>query len=282
MRLTILGSGGCMVIPKPLCRCRVCREARQKGIPYSRGGPAAFLHGVNLLIDSPAEIAAQLNRENIRRIDYLMLTHLDPDHIEGLRVVEQIALDFRTWLAYPQKKITLLLPEQLEAPLRRIATQYGPAIGHYVDSGFLDVRLFRDNTRVEEVNIAAVPVKNGPRPVFIYIYEKDGRKIVYAPCDIKPFPEDRAAVQNPDILVTQPGIFEKGLRHRFHYPPEHISRKTLYTFEETLALASRIGAGKTVFVHLEEYWHRSYDDYRLLEKEHAGVRFAWDGLSLRI
>ncbi len=282
MRLTILGSGGCMVIPKPLCRCRVCREAREKGIPYARGGPAAFLHDVNLLIDTPAEIAAQLNRENIRRIDYLMLTHLDPDHIEGLRVVEQMTLDFRTWLAYPEKQITLLLPEPLEAPLRRIATQYGPAIDHYVDSGFLDLRLFRDITRVEEVNITAVLIKNGPRPVFIYIYEKDGRKIVYAPCDIKPFPEHRMELHNADILVIQPGIFETGLRHGFRYPPDHISRKTLYTFQETLALAGRIRARQTVFVHLEEYWHRSYDDYQLLEKKHAGVRFAWDGLTLRV
>ena len=56
MRLTILGSGGCMAIPKPLCGCRVCREARVKGVPYSRGGPSAFLHDVNLLIDTPAEI----------------------------------------------------------------------------------------------------------------------------------------------------------------------------------------------------------------------------------
>ena len=33
MKLTILGSGGCMVIPKPLCDCHVCKEAREKGVP---------------------------------------------------------------------------------------------------------------------------------------------------------------------------------------------------------------------------------------------------------
>jgi phosphoribosyl 1,2-cyclic phosphate phosphodiesterase len=280
MRLTILGSGGCMVIPKPLCRCRVCREARTKGIPYSRGGPAAFLHDANLLIDTPAEIAAQLNRENIRRADYLMLTHLDPDHVEGLRVVEQITLDFRTWLAYPEKRITLLLPERLEAPLRRIATQYGPAIEHYVNSGFLDVRVFGDKVMAADVSVTAVPVERGPFPAFVYAYEKDGRRIVYAPCDIRPFPEERPELHNADILVIQPGIFEEGLRHGFRYPPGHVSRKTLYTYEETLALAGRLGARETVFIHLEEYWHRSHDDYRLLEKERAGTRFAWDGLRL--
>jgi phosphoribosyl 1,2-cyclic phosphate phosphodiesterase len=282
MRLTVLGSGGCMVIPKPLCRCRVCREAREKGIPYSRGGPAAFLHDAGLLIDTPAEIAAQLNRERIRRVDYLMLTHLDPDHVEGLRVIEQMTLDFRTWRAYPEKRITLLLPEQLREPLGRIRTQYGPAIGYYLNSGFLDVTVFSDRVRVTGVSITAIPVARDNQAAFIYVYEKNGSKLVYAPCDIKPFPEERAEVRGADVLIIQPGIFEKGLRHGFRYPPDHVSRKTLYTFEQTLALAGRIGARRTVFVHLEEYWHRSHDDYRRIEKQHPGIRFATDGMRLTV
>lgn len=105
MKLTILGSGGCMVIPKPLCQCNVYMEAREKGIPYKRTGPSAFIHDENILIDTAAEIACQLNRSRINQIDHLIFTHLDPDHVEGLRVVEQITLDFRTWEAYPGKYI---------------------------------------------------------------------------------------------------------------------------------------------------------------------------------
>lgn len=282
MRLTILGSGGCMAIPKPLCGCRVCREARNKGIPYARGGPSAFLHDVSLLIDTPAEIGAQLNRERIRRLDYLMLTHLDPDHVEGLRVMEQITLDFRTWHAYPEKTVTLLLPEALVEPLGRLATQYGPAIEYYVKSGFFRIETFRDSARAGDVAVTAVPVHQDAQMTYIYVYEKDGKKLVYAPCDIKPFPEERPEVCGADVLVIQPGIFETGLRHGFHYPPDHVSRGTLYTFEQTLALARKIGARHTVFTHLEEYWHRSYDDYAALEKKYPGVRFAWDGMNLEI
>jgi phosphoribosyl 1,2-cyclic phosphate phosphodiesterase len=108
----------------------------------------------------------------------------------------------------------------------------------------------------------------------------DGQRIVYAPCDIKPFPEDRPEVHDADLLVIQPGIFETGLRHGFKYPENHISRKTLYTFEQTLALAHQIGAKQTVFTHLEEYWHRSYDDYLQLELEVPGIRFAYDGINI--
>lgn len=270
-----------MVIPKPLCRCRVCREAREKGIPYSRSGPSAFLHDANLLIDTPAEISLQLNRLHIQRIDYLMLTHLDPDHVEGLRVAEQMSLDFRTWRAYPGKRLTLLLPAGLEAPLGRIATQYGPALDHYLKGGFIEAEFFEDSIVKYNITITAIPVRPGPRPVYIYVYERNGRKIVYAPCDIKPFPEDREEVYGADLLVIQPGIFETGLRHGFRYPPDHISRTTLYTFEQTLELASRLRAKRTVFVHLEEYWHRSYDDYLLLEKDYPNIRFACDGMTVK-
>jgi phosphoribosyl 1,2-cyclic phosphate phosphodiesterase len=35
-----------------------------------------------------------------------------------------------------------------------------------------------------------------------------------------------------------------------------------------------------VFVHLEEYWNRSYEDYRALEKDYPNTQFAYDGMQL--
>ena len=282
MKWTILGSGGCMVIPKPLCQCRVCQEARKKGVPYTRAGPSVFLHDINLLIDTPAEIASLLNRSSIRRVDYLTFTHLDPDHVEGFRVVEQIALDFRSWRAYPEKQICLLLPEQLSVRLEDIRSQYGSLLDFYQESGFIRLMLFQDKIRVGEVDVTAIPVDRGSQFAFVYVFEKSGRKVVYAPCDIKPFPEHRDEVQQADLLIIQPGIFEKGLKHGFKYPAEHVSRTTLYTFEQTLHLAERLQAKGVLFVHLEEYWNRSYDDYCALESKSQRIRFAYDGMQLTV
>ena len=271
-----------MVIPKPLCQCRVCKEARKKGIPYSRAGPAAFLHDINLLVDTPAEVVNLLNRSTIRHIDYLIFTHLDPDHVEGFRVVEQIALDFRTWRAYPQKQICLLLPEQLSTNIRKIRSQYGPQIDFYQESGFIQLMLFQDNVQIGNVKVTAIPVDRGNQLAFVYVFEESGRKVVYAPCDIKPFPEHRKEVQQADLLIIQPGIFEEGLKHGFKYPPEHISRTTLYTFEQTMNLTTRLQAKKVLFVHLEEYWNRSHDEYLALESKWRNIRFAYDGMHLTV
>jgi phosphoribosyl 1,2-cyclic phosphate phosphodiesterase len=271
-----------MVIPKPLCQCRICKEARQKGGRYVRTGPSAFLHDEHILIDTPAEITDQLNRERIEKIDYLTFSHLDPDHVEGFRVVEQITLDFRSWEAYPDKRINLILPDLLYERIRDIRSIYGPVLDFYMDSGFLTCSRFQETIRIGSLNITAVPVDRGSQIAFVYAFEKEGKKIVYAPCDIKPFPENRQELQQPDLLVIQPGIFEQGLRHGFVYPEDHISRTTLYTFEGTLGLAERIGAEQTLFVHLEEYWNRSYDDYLAVENAHDQIRFAYDGMRVSI
>jgi phosphoribosyl 1,2-cyclic phosphate phosphodiesterase len=269
-----------MVIPKPLCLCRICQEARKKGVPYARTGPSSFLHDINLLIDTPAEIGSQLNRSRIRRIDYLILTHLDPDHLEGLRVVEQITLDFRNWRAYPDKQICLLLPEQLGEQIMEIRSQYGSLVDFYQQRGFVRLMLLQGEVQINEIQITAIPVDRDCQLSFVYVFEKSGRKVVYAPCDFKPFPESRIEVQQPDLLVIQPGIFESGLKHHFKYPADHISRTTLYTFEQTLGLAARIEARKVLFVHLEEYWNRSYDDYCALESD--DIRFAYDGMQINV
>ena len=207
-----------------------------------------------------------------------MFTHLDPDHVEGFRVVEQVALDFRTWKTYPGKQLCLLLPEKLYEPLRSIRSQYGPLLDFYLESGFIRLLTFSDSISVDDVSITAVPVDRGRQWSYIYIFESSGKKIVYAPCDIKPFPEYRQEVHNADFFIVQPGIFETGLKHRFIYPPEHISRKTLYTFEQTLELAERINSAHIVFVHMEEYWNRSYDDYKALEREN--ITFSYDGMQV--
>lgn len=271
-----------MVIPKPLCRCRVCQEAREKGVPYARAGPAAFVHDINLLIDTPAEIVYLLNRSSIRHIDYLTLTHLDPDHVEGFRVVEQITLDFRSWRAYPEKQICLLLPEQLSKPARKLRSQYGSLLDFYQESGFVRLELFQDKIQIKDVAITAIPVDRGSQLSFVYVFQKSGRKVVYAPCDIKPFPEHRNEVQQADLLIIQPGIFEEGLKHGFRYPLDHVSRTTLYTFEQTIHLATRLQAKKVIFVHLEEYWNRSYDDYCTLESKYQKICFAHDGIQLSV
>ena len=66
MEIEILGSG-VHYHTCPRMQVQVCVEAREKGIPYSRTGPSIFLHGPDVLIDTPEEIKEQINRSRIQR-----------------------------------------------------------------------------------------------------------------------------------------------------------------------------------------------------------------------
>ena len=48
MRFVILGSSGCVSLPRPLCRCIVCEEARDKGALYARRGCSMYLQDAHL------------------------------------------------------------------------------------------------------------------------------------------------------------------------------------------------------------------------------------------
>ena len=75
MKITILGSGGFQTIPRPLCQCKICKEAREKGTPHSRNGPSIYIHGAEAIIDTPKDIISSLNREDVKKVKNIFFTH---------------------------------------------------------------------------------------------------------------------------------------------------------------------------------------------------------------
>ena len=101
MKLKIVGSGGMSIIPSSFCKCKICEEARQKGGRYERLGPSLYIDDIKMLIDTPEDIAVACNRQNISEVKHLSISHRDPDHVKGLRIVEKIGYDFITEKSTP-------------------------------------------------------------------------------------------------------------------------------------------------------------------------------------
>src|SRR4030042_6531839 len=112
MRLEILGSGGSIVTPKPFCDCPPCAEARAKGAPYTRLGPSLFIHGPDILIDTPEEIGVELNRSQVLRISACFYSHWHPDHTAGRRIFE-MNLDLLSWPP-DNKAIDVYITEKID------------------------------------------------------------------------------------------------------------------------------------------------------------------------
>ena len=92
MKLRIVGSGGMFQIPNPFCRCPICEEARLKRGRYERLGPSIYIEDIQMLIDTPEDIGVACDRQGVSEIKYLSISHKDPDHTRGMRIVEPLGI----------------------------------------------------------------------------------------------------------------------------------------------------------------------------------------------
>ena len=274
MQLLILGSGGCQPPPRTGCVCRVCQEARAKGIPYYRTGPSLYLPEQNILFDIPEDIREQLNHEKIGHVKHVFLSHWHPDHTMGIRIFEQMNYSFGL---NPSKKSILYISKETADKLKN---QLLPSfIPLYERRKIIEVRNIREGEAIEFENLEVTPYTIPKRDTFIFKFRQGEKVAIYAPCDIRNFPiiED---LMKPDVIILHLGYFKELVTSTFilRYGDEEES------FDENLQTIKRLGAKKAVFTHIEEAWKKSYDDYKRMENQlrEFNVEFAYDGMMIKI
>ncbi|TCL60509.1 phosphoribosyl 1,2-cyclic phosphate phosphodiesterase [Kineothrix alysoides] len=279
MKLKIIGSGGCVSIPRPLCQCSICTEARKKGFPYARCGCSLYIEDVNILIDSPEDIAYALNNADIKNIDYILYSHIDPDHTMGMRVIEQLRLD---WLANSigtncKNPITVASLPPIIKDLKCQGTKYGSALDYYESMNLINIRAFSD-IDLASLHIDLVPVDESAR-VTVFVFTEGLHKVIYAPCDVKPFPENDIFM-DADCLIIGDTIVADILKGGFVLGKDNPLRDELFVMDEVIGLKNKYHIKRVIITHLEEDWGKSYDDYRNLQKQLDGIEFAYDGLEI--
>ena len=279
MNVIILGSGGCVSTPRACCNCRVCTEARLKGFPYARTGCSLFIEEANILIDTPEDINASLNNADIQKVEHILYSHCDPDHTMGMRVIEQLNMD---WLAASLGKKTdypievASLPAVLE-DIKKQGTKFGSAIEYYEAKGLVYTREIR-TLKAGSILTELVPV-NEQEHVAVFVISSNGKKIIYAPCDVKPFPESEK-FQDADVLIIGNTIVGDVLKDGFVLKEDNSLRNELFTLDEIDSIRKQYKIKKVIITHLEEDWGKSYDDYKELERELNPIHFAYDGLKI--
>lgn len=289
MRLTFLGSGGNLPIPMPTCSCRVCAEARERGPPYARQGNSMFLHEMNAVVDAPEHSHANLNREGIDELEYLLLTHWHPDHVAGVRVVQ--ARDFAP--VYDREDYGLLDAGREGRPTvvttRRVyerTCDVAGALEHYVSVGWADRHLLDEAgpLTANGVTVRAIPYElegDGDADAAAFVFEADDRTLVVASDDARHLDETR--LPEADLAVFECGFFEEGPDGSPILSSDDRAFLTgELTHEEVLERVERVAADRVVLTEIEHLCARGYDDFRALAADYDGVRFAYDGLTVEI
>lgn len=280
MKFTVIGSGGCVALPKPLCQCSVCREAREKGRPYSRFGCSLYVHDLKLLVDTPEDIVQALNYADIQEVNYVLFSHMDPDHTLGMRVFEHMRLN---WFQISEGKectnpITVFAMPQVMSDLNSIRSKHGSYLDYYENIR----NIIKRNTVADFINLNDIKltfVKAGSATVFVF--EQGEKKIIYAPCDVKPFPINDI-FKNADIMIIGNTIVAEVLKGGYILKDGSSLKNELFSMNEIEQLKNKYNIEKVVITHLEEDWGKSYDDYLQMEKQYKGITFAYDGMNVEV
>ena len=265
MEITILGSGGAINTPRAFCQCKMCNEAREKGVPYSRNGPSAYFKEINTIIDTPEDIQHSINRENIKEIENVFITHWHPDHVYGLRFILESYYDWAE--RKPLKKINLYVPKEIYPGLKEI---YGTLDYHTNIMKLVNLIIVEDFIPFEINDSKITPISyDNSKETFGYLIETERKRIFYSPCDTISFSRFDL-IENLDLWITEVGIWRLN---------EEIN-EVLHT--DVIKRIEKVKPKKSILVHIEEVDKKSFDTLKELEKEYSNIFFSHDGLKIII
>lgn len=284
MRIEFLGTGGATTTPRPGCQCRVCVEARERGVPYSRSGPAVFVHGPDVLIDTPEEIKDQLNRAGIERINAGIYSHWHPDHTLGRRVWESLNVDFRNWP--PSGGTTdIYLPEQVAADFQ----QWLGLAEHFefmTRQGYVRVHEIPDGEQIEIAGVRIAPFRVAEQYVYAFLFEDGRKRVLIAPDELVGWapPEFTHGV---DLAILPMGIVELDpITGERKVAADHPVLRMEATFAQTLEMIRMMNPARTILTHIEEQDGYSHDDLlaitAALWNDGCPIEFAYDTMSVDV
>lgn len=250
MQIEILGSGGAVPTPRPGCHCSTCDVARERGVPYARSGPSTYIHGANILFDTPEESRDQLNRSSIDRVAACFYSHWHPDHVMGRRVFELLNWDVHGWPR--QSHITdIYLAEQVA---KDFATYLGGSqhLAYLQEIGVVRVHVVAEGQSIEIGAVTVTPFRLAEPYVYAFLVEDADSRVLIAPDELVGWAPP-ASITGIDLAVLPMGIWEHDpLTGNRKVHENHPILLTEMTFPQTLEVVRALRPRRAVLTHIEE------------------------------
>ncbi len=260
MEVIFLGTGTSQGVPMIACDCAVCRspDPRDK---RTRASIHVVMDGLHVQVDAAPEFRLQCVRENVRQLDFFILTHGHADHIVGMDDLRRFC-DLHGGTA-------LTVYTTAEGMTRVQAIYPYAMVERPVAAGYAAFKVLPMPPIIDlpQGTIRATLLPHGAVNTLGLVFEEksSGRKFAYYN-DCKRIPPAAVALaRGADVVVLD------GLRPEPHYSHMNI--------EEACAAAAEIGCTTTYLTHLTHaVLHEEWD--RKLAP--TGVRLAYDGLRVKL
>ena len=275
MELLLLGSGGVIPPPKPGCDCKVCIEARTKGIPFRRSGCALFVKDADLLFDCPEDIREELNRENIKSVRNIILTHWHPDHTQGLRIMETLNWDFINHKPFFEP-INVFISKEQHDLFKKFSC--GGFLDFYEKRGSIKINYFEPGKTLKLDKITIRPVLIEKTRGFYFEISDGNKKAVYAPCEYYKVVIDKQT-KNVDAFIVHHLYFENKKLGFFSLADEEDS------FETMLEHAKQMKAKRIIITHIEEVYQLGHTELqKALKKTYPAypLEVGFDGMRIKL
>lgn len=282
MRIEVLGSGGVVPVPRPGYHDAYNDEAREKGVPYQRRCPGVFLHGPDILFDTPEDVGESLNRAGVDRVQACFYSHWHPDHVMGRRIFEVLNWDLRG----DSNKVTdVYVPERVRVDMQEMLGTWAHL--EYLQSlGVVKLHVIEPGASVEIDGYTITPEPLAEEYVFAYTVEQGDKRVWVAMDELVRFEPDESH-RGFDLAVMPSGVceFHSITGERLLRPDDPVLTSEM-RYERTLEVVRSMSPKQAVFIHLDEPDGLTYDDglelSRRLQADGLPIMMAWDGLIVEV
>ena len=254
MKVTFLGTGTSQGIPIIGCKCPVCKSVNVKD-KRLRTSALVSVDGKNILIDIGPDFREQMLRNDVSRLDAILVTHAHRDHVAGID-------DIRPYNYYQQSPIDIYARSNAIEAIRR---DYAYIFAQHIYPGLPEANLIEvSGTSVFQIgNTEVVPIEAMHKDMPILGYRMGRFAYVTDANYIAPTELDK--IKGMDVLVINALRIEKHFSH--------------FSLVEALEVIDFLKPRKAYLTHMSHEMG-FYDEVSRQLPEN--VFLAYDGLTVEI
>ena len=253
MKVTFLGTGTSQGVPVIACQCEVCKSTDLKD-KRLRSSVMLEVKGNVIVIDAGPDFRFQMLRQNVTKLDAIILTHGHKDHMAGIDDVRAFNFQQSKHMdIYAQEHVNLLIKNEFN---------YAFDINKY--PGVPDIKLhdlYNKPFKINNISITPVEVQHFQLPIFGYIIHDFA------------YITDAKSIQRSekDKLLGLKVLVINALRKK-----SHISH---FTLEEALEMIKELKPEKAYITHISH----QLGLHEEVEKERPeNVHLAYDKLIIEV
>ena len=278
MKIKFLGTAAAEGIPATLCNCDVCRKSRKLGGKNLRSRSQALIDN-DILIDMPPETYSNFHRFGIDLLDirYWLISHIHADHFYEKELHNTkngvFAHYNEDWHG-----IDLIGSIDLEERLNKIIT--ADAHKKYIR---YSPRTAFEPIVCGEYNVTPLKANHGTENPFIYIIEKDCKKLLYAHDTGFFLNETREYFEKTKMKFDLVSLdCTAGNKMEYDYPLHMCLGDNIKCREYMISNGFADNSTKFVLNHFSHNGPDTvYDDFKVIA-ENYGFIASFDGLEIEI